>query len=183
MPTFLTHAAVPLALGLGLGRRRIPAPLLLAGLAAAVLPDGDVLIMRLGVPYASAFGHRGFSHSILFAGLVALLGAALLRRISFPRAWGFLFLAAVSHPLLDASTTGGLGVALLWPFSEARYFAPWRFIRVSPLRLSSFWSERGLRVGASELRWVWLPCFLLALTGWCCRRTTAPAETSATPRQ
>jgi len=181
MPTVPTHAAIPLALGLGLGRRRIPTPLLLAGVTASVLPDGDVLMMHLGVPYASAFGHRGFTHSILFAGLVALLGASLLRRTPFRRAWAFLFMAAVSHPILDAFTTGGLGVALLWPFSEFRFFAPWRVIRVSPLSLSRLLSDRGLRVGVSELLWVWLPCLLLASAAWAHRTFRISAKPPALP--
>ena len=43
MPTIVTHAAVPLCLGLGLGSRIIPPRLLLAGVAIAMLPDADVL--------------------------------------------------------------------------------------------------------------------------------------------
>jgi inner membrane protein len=52
MPTILTHAAVPLALGLGLGVRIIPKPLLLAGVVACILPDLDVLAFQLHIPYA-----------------------------------------------------------------------------------------------------------------------------------
>jgi inner membrane protein len=53
-------------------------------------------------------------------------------------------------------TTGGLGVAFFSPFSNERYFLPWRPIRVSPLS-AGFFSARGLAVLASELKWVWLP--------------------------
>ena len=49
MPTIVTHAAVPLCLGLGLGSRIIPPRLLLAGVAIAMLPDADVLAFKLGV--------------------------------------------------------------------------------------------------------------------------------------
>ena len=45
----------------------------------------------------------------------------------------FTFLATASHGVLDAFTTGGLGVAFLWPWSPARFFAPVRGIRVSPM--------------------------------------------------
>lgn len=159
MPTVVTHAAVPLAIGLGLGRTRIPAPLLLAGVAASVLPDLDVVAFRLGVPYAAAFGHRGASHSLLFAAAVALAGAWALRRRGVPAAtslW-FLLVATASHGLLDMLTTGGLGVALLWPWSTARAFAPVQVIRVSPFGLAPLLSARGLAVLVSELGWVWLP--------------------------
>ncbi|MDO8697617.1 MAG: metal-dependent hydrolase, partial [Pseudomonas sp.] len=82
MPTILTHAAVPLALGLGLGSRIVPPRLLLAGVLAAMLPDLDVLAFLLHISYADDFGHRGISHSLLFAlsvGLLALLAAPQLR--------------------------------------------------------------------------------------------------------
>ncbi len=45
MPTIITHAAVPLCLGLGLGRKTIPPRLLLAGIALAMLPDADVMAL------------------------------------------------------------------------------------------------------------------------------------------
>ena len=68
----------------------------------------------------------------------------------------FVFVCAASHPLLDALTSGGLGVALAWPWSDHRFFAPWRPIRVSPFA-PQFFSARGLATLLSELRWVWLP--------------------------
>ena len=68
----------------------------------------------------------------------------------------FVLVCAASHPLLDAMTSGGLGVALAWPWSEHRFFAPWRPIRVSPFA-PQFFSARGVATLLSELRWVWLP--------------------------
>ena len=94
MPTIVTHAAVPLCLGLGLGSRIIPPRLLLAGVAIAMLPDADVLAFKLGVAYGHVFGHRGFTHSLL------------------------------SHSLLDSLTTGGKGVGWFWPWRDERFFAP-----------------------------------------------------------
>ena len=75
----------------------------------------------------------------------------------------FLFAAISSHGLLDTLTNGGLGIALLWPWSEHRYFMPFHPIEVAPLGLSRFLSERGLSVLKSELYWVWLPA--IAATG------------------
>jgi inner membrane protein len=169
VPTIITHAAVPLAIGLGLGTGIIPPRLLLAGVAASMLPDADVLGFHLGVPYGDALGHRGFSHSLFSA---VLTGACAMFAASFFRASRvavFLFVAfcMASHGLLDMLTDGGMGVALLWPFSEQRLFFPWHGIAVSPLKLDRILSQRGLAVALSELRWVWLPaaaCALAALT-------------------
>ena len=166
MPTVLTHAAIPLALWCASERGRISGRLLGAGVVAAVLPDADVLAFALHIPYADAFGHRGASHSLLFAGLLAALATLLCRHLHAGRmqALAFVFICALSHPLLDALTSGGLGVALWWPWSEQRLFAPWRPIRVSPFA-NGFFSARGLQTLLSELRWVWLPLCLFVI-GW-----------------
>jgi len=180
MPSIITHAAVPLALWCAADRGRIPAWLLAAGVVAAMLPDADVLAFALHIPYADAFGHRGASHSLLFASVLAMV-AALAPGVGRGRPWSalscqprlapttqaarlaattqaaaFVFICAASHPLLDAMTSGGLGVALAWPWSEQRFFAPWRPIRVSPFA-PQFFSARGIATLLSELRWVWLP--------------------------
>ncbi len=62
MPTVITHAAVPLCLGAGLGLKVIPPRLLFAGVVLAMLPDADVLAFKFGVSYGNVFGHRGFTH-------------------------------------------------------------------------------------------------------------------------
>lgn len=163
MTTVFTHAIVPLMLGAAAGRQRISPPLLAAGAVAAMLPDLDVLAFYLHIPYGDAFGHRGATHSIVFALMLGLLAAWGYRRLeSTPqRAGWFVGLSALSHPLLDACTDGGLGVALAWPFSDARWFAPFHPIAVSPIG-ARFFSERGWHVAASELCWVWLPVAALA---------------------
>ncbi len=180
MPTVLSHPAVPLAIGLGLGRRAVPSRLLVAGVVASVLPDSDVVGFRLGIRYGDERGHRGFSHSLAFAALVALAGAAFHRRLGarFLAAFAFLFLATASHGLLDAFTNGGLGVAFLWPFSTARWFAPVRAIQVAPFGLARLLSPRGAAVLVSELLWVWIPCALLAVALACIARraTLSSAE-------
>jgi inner membrane protein len=175
MPTILTHAAVPLAMYCAAGRGRISPPLLIAGIVAAILPDLDVVAFALHVPYADAFGHRGASHSLLFAGVIALLGLLAHRPLRADRwqAFAWLFVCAASHPLLDAMTSGGLGVALWWPWRQERLFAPWRPILVSPFA-NGFFSARGAATLASELRWVWLPLFVGAGL-WRVINRTAPS--------
>ena len=168
MPSIITHAAVPLAIWYAADRGRISPRLLAAGMAAAILPDLDVAAFALGIPYADGFGHRGASHSIVFAAMIAMLGVAMCKSLhGRPMLTGiFLFACAVSHPLLDAMTSGGLGVALIWPWSEQRFFAPWRPILVSPFA-NGFFGARGISTLLSELRWVWLPLFLgAALWKW-----------------
>jgi inner membrane protein len=164
MPTFVSHAAVPLALGAGLGEAAISRQLLAAGVIASVLPDLDVLGFGLGIPYPSPLGHRGATHSLAFAVAVAALGAALHGplRTRARTAFAFLLVAAASHAVLDAFTSGGLGVAILWPFSDARWFAPVRPIHVAPLGLHGL-RVRGVALLASEALWVWAPSAALAL--------------------
>jgi len=64
---------------------------------------------------------------------------------------------AITHPLLDAMTDGGLGVMLLFPFSEARLFFPWRPIHVSPLSIVRFFDQ------AAYILWSELPFCIAAL--------------------
>ena len=61
------------------------------------------------------------------------------------------------HSILDAMTSGGYGVAFFSPFDNSRYFFPWRPIKVSPLGIANFFTERGIRVILSELIWIGIP--------------------------
>jgi inner membrane protein len=178
VPTPFTHPAVPLAIAAGLGRARVPLRLAAAGAIASVLPDADVVAFRLGIPYSHPFGHRGASHSLAFAFVVALVAAALHGRLGASRraTFALVLAAAASHPLLDALTDGGLGVALLWPLSDERFFWPFRPIGVSPISPSRLLSARAARVFGSEARWVWAPCAAAALAAWTARRALAWAR-------
>jgi inner membrane protein len=183
MPTLLSHAAVPLAVGLGLGSRTVPPQLLLAGVVASMLPDLDVVGFRLGIPYTDIFGHRGFSHSFLSALLIGLAAAGVAGRLRCTRTAALLVVAAsmASHGLLDIFTDGGPGVALLWPWSETRFFAPWRVIEASPLRIARLLSARGGEVISSEVLWVWLPAAAAALLTMLVRRSRSRVPGVALP--
>lgn len=160
MPTIITHPAVAL---LRTWAPSLPGRVAVAGAALSILPDFDVVAFALDIPYAHPLGHRGFSHSLVFAALTSLAATLALHRRFV--AFAFLFVCAASHPVLDAMTSGGgLGVAFFAPFSNERYFLPWRPIRVSPIG-PRFFSARGVAVLASELMWVWLPVAVLALLG------------------
>jgi inner membrane protein len=159
MPTVMTHAVVGAGLGTLFTSRKMPPMFWITTAALAMAPDLDVLAFRLGIPYGAPLGHRGVTHSLIFA-LLAGFTAALLthRRIGGRLAdlGGFFFLVTASHGLLDACTNGGRGVGFFIPFDDRRYFFPWHPIQVSPIGLS-FFSERGLTVLLSEILWVWLP--------------------------
>lgn len=165
----MTHAVIPLGLAMAAGPSHLPVRLTLIGVGLAMAPDLDVIGMKWGIAYAEAWGHRGATHSLVFALLVALLLWPFVRRlvgksaVSIFVALGFLFASMASHGLLDALTDGGLGIALAWPWSDERFFFSWRPVEVSPLGVQRFFSARGAEVLMSELQWIVLPW--LGLTG------------------
>jgi len=67
-----------------------------------------------------------------------------------------------THGLLDALTSGGLGIALLAPFDNTRYFFAVTPIEVSPIGFRRFFSAWGARVMLSEFVWVWIPSITFA---------------------
>jgi inner membrane protein len=139
-----------------------------------------VIGFRFGIAYGDALGHRGFSHSLVFAAALAALvvWVGFRRGVSGMRTttlWAYLFLATASHGFLDAFTDGGLGVAFFAPMDNTRYFFPIRPIRVSPLTPRGFFSERGFAALRSESPWVWLPSALLAVLATAWRRLRQPA--------
>ena len=132
----------------------------MAGSACSVIPDLDVIGFSLGIKYSDMLGHRGLTHSIFFAAALAVATTLALFYDSHGShlvIFLFLFLSTLSHPMLDALTNGGLGVGFFAPFSNKRYFFPYRPIKVSPLGITGFLSYRGFEALLSELRWVWLP--------------------------
>jgi|SRR5689334_1994839 inner membrane protein len=177
MPSIFTHAAV----ALGIGACFYPhssKQALTAGAVCSAIPDLDVIGFSFGVHYGDVFGHRGFTHSLVFAALLATAAMALVSANSPKRSllllWAYLFLATVSHGFLDAMTDGGLGVAFFAPFSNARYFLPWTPVQVAPIGLFRFFTMRGLSVFLSELLWIWIPTALLAASAWVLRRERLP---------
>jgi len=130
---------------------------------AASLPDIDVIAFSLGIPYHAPFGHRGALHSLAFAALCGVLAALAAGPLRLPVARLGLIVGTVmaTHGLLDTLTDGGLGVALLWPFSDARYFASWRPIPVAPIGRRLFEAD-GLALMLRECI-LFLPFFVIGL--------------------
>ncbi|MGH1344830.1 MAG: metal-dependent hydrolase [Nannocystales bacterium] len=161
----LGHIAVGLAAGRFLSSRqgvRLGFAGAALGLTAlSMAPDLDVVGFALGIPYEAPLGHRGASHAVATALLLAGVLASLPRRAGASRPMLFTLVlgVVVSHGLLDTLTDGGHGIALLWPLDNTRYFAPWRPIPVSPIGRGLL-SARGATVMLAELvgfapLWVW----------------------------
>ena len=172
MPTIISHSFAAIAIAPYLGRQKLPLSVVMLGVLCTILPDVDVISFQFGIPYQSVLGHRGVTHSFVFATLVAscitwLYGQFYRTPGNLALIFGFLFFCTISHPILDAFTNGGHGVAFFSPFSNQRYFFSWRPIKVSPIGIASFLtSEKARAVLVSELQWVIMPCVAMAGAAW-----------------
>lgn len=164
MPTIFAHSLIPASLKFALQKELISGRLFLLGILASIIPDMDVITFKFGIPYGSQWGHRGFTHSIFFAFCLALTSSAFARFLLSGRltAFIYIFISAVSHPILDSFTNGGKGCALYWPFITDRIFFSWRPIEVSPIG-ANFFSTRGLTVIYSEICWVGIPVLITGI--------------------
>ncbi len=168
MASPVSHAVAAIGIAACFYKPEVAKRLWACGIAVAVAPDLDVIGFRFGIHYGDLLGHRGLTHSLLFAAALATVVRWLavpkrMAGLSRGRAWLFLFLAAASHGILDAMTNGGMGVALLSPLDTTRYFLPWRPIQVSPISFRRFFSDQGVRVLGTELIWIWIPAALCVL--------------------
>ena len=138
--------------------------LVFLAIISSILPDIDVIGFSFGIDYLHPLGHRGFTHSIVFALLWSVLLTFFFgksRQLVFAIV---LFLSTVSHGLLDAMTSGGEGVGFLIPFDNSRYFFSFRGIKVSPIGIEKFFSEWGIKVILSEIQYIAIPCFIILVT-------------------
>ena len=118
MASAFSHAVAALSIGTCFYRPETPKRVWAAGALCSILPDIDVIGFRLGIPYGGFWGHRGFTHSLLFAVLLSGTAAEILRRrknlgIGQFALFGYLSIATASHGVLDAMTNGGLGCVFL----------------------------------------------------------------------
>ena len=162
MASAFGHAFAAFSLSKGFSKAIANNKFWILGMVCSVLPDADVLGLSFGIPYGSFWGHRGFTHSFLFALLIGIVVTLVFYREQFSKKVGLLLivyftLCTASHSILDAMTTGGQGVAFFSPWDNDRYFLPWRPIRVSPIGIANFFTERGINVLLSELIWIGLP--------------------------
>jgi inner membrane protein len=167
MASAFSHAVAALSIGTCFYRPQIPKPVWVAGVLCSLIPDLDSIGFRFGIHYGDFWGHRGFTHSLIFAAILAgVVTLAITRhraaRIGQFALFVYLFLATASHGALDAMTDGGLSVAFFSPFDIRRYFLPWRPIHVSPIAIHRFFTPRGFAILQNEAVWIWLPAILFA---------------------
>ncbi|WP_299387473.1 metal-dependent hydrolase [uncultured Lacinutrix sp.] len=145
-----------------IGSAKASKALLFLAIVSAILPDLDVVTFG-EIPYTHPFGHRGFTHSIVFALIWAVILAFIFTKTKKILFFVVIFLSTISHGVLDALTTGGKGVGFFIPFNNARFFFPWQVIKVSPIGVSKFFTNRGVQVILSELKYIGIPCVLIIL--------------------
>lgn len=180
MTTLYTHAVA----GLGIARLGAVRPMPWSYWALAVilplLPDLDVFSTA---PYNSPLGHRGVTHSLLFAMAAGLIAARIVAR-PFRRQWwmlaGLYFAVVASHGLLDALTRGGEGIPFFWPLGDR--YGNWGPIPVSDIAFD--WPDpRSSRAIRSELLWVWGPMALAVILATAYRRTIVFRRRTGQPPQ
>lgn len=145
--------------------------LLFLAIVSAILPDLDVVTFGK-IPYTHPFGHRGFTHSIVFALIWAVILAFIFTKAKRILFFVVIFLSTISHGVLDALTTGGKGVGFFIPFNNARFFFPWQVIKVSPIGISKFFTNRGVQVILSELKYIGIPCLIVLIVLYFKRKIT-----------
>jgi inner membrane protein len=178
MASAFGHACAALTIGKVYSGKKLPVLFWVLTIICSIIPDADVIGFHYHIAYDSTFGHRGFTHSILFAAIMGFIAAWIFTRLASigrKHFWKFVvyfFLVTLSHPLLDACTNGGLGVAFFSPFSNQRYFFPefFRRIQVSPIKVDSFFSDWGLKVLLSEFIWIGLPSIAITLITYFIRK-------------
>ena len=145
MASPLTHALVGATLAAAC---HFPWKLWVVGVASALLPDLDAAGYWLGVPYGTFWGHRGFTHSIVFAVLASGLFA---RWIS---CWTGMSLDLLccrhAFPWHSGCHDGWWAGSGLSPMDQNRYFLPIRTIHVAAMSLRGLLGPHGLDVLASE---------------------------------
>ena len=174
MVSFLTHTYAALTGAAALSPAEGRWKFIGLSVLCSTLPDADVVGFRLGIAYEDLLGHRGLSHSLAFAIVLALAVVSIAYRDrdrfspSWWRLWAWFAFIGASHGVLDALTDGGLGIAFFSPFDPTRYFLPWRPILVSPIGIENLFSAYGVQVLSAEIKTVWLgwTAVVVALALW-----------------
>ena len=150
----LTHGLLGVALAALPMPRRLERPgdtplraALVVSVLAAELPDLDYLLPAKDAVLHTLSAHRGYSHSLLAAPVVALvaalLGKALFRRAAFASLYARALLSVpIAHLLPDLWT--GWGTRLLLPLSDRRLALDWTMVVdpvfTAPLLVAALWA-------------------------------------------
>lgn len=135
MPLPIAHALVGASVAAALHTRPDSQRYRVALISGAILANAPDLDFLLVFALHNRAWHRGFTHSLVFAGFACLLFVLTFgtRRLRDALAYG---LAYASHCLLDFLTTrAGGGVELFWPFSAERPGLRWVGLSELPSRL------------------------------------------------
>ena len=81
MASAFSHILVPAVFYTTFRSNSVNVKLFVLGAILSVLPDVDVVGYFYGIPYASPWGHRGFTHSFAFAFGIAFLLSLFHRRL------------------------------------------------------------------------------------------------------
>ena len=162
MASIFAHGLTAYAIGKTFSKKITTYKFWILAIGCSILPDIDVIGFKFGIQYEDFWGHRGFTHSFLFAFMIGTVITLFFYTERFLSKIGVAFvtyftICTASHGILDAMTSGGLGIAFFSPFDDTRYFLPWRPIQVSPIGASRFFSKWGLKVLLSEMIWVAIP--------------------------
>lgn len=116
MASAFGHAFSAIAIGTSFKSKIINWKFWVIGVVCSIIPDADVIGFKFGIAYGSFWGHRGFTHSFVFALLLGVFCAYVFykKSISKLERWILVIyfaLCGASHSILDAMTTGGKGVA------------------------------------------------------------------------
>lgn len=118
----LTQIVLGASVGEAVLGKKVGNKAILWGAIAGTIPDLDVILRSFTDEISATQMHRGFSHSFVFAVLIAPLLGWIAKKIHFNlkdvsfKDWTKLFFwTTVTHPLLDAHTTWG--TQFFWPFN------------------------------------------------------------------
>jgi len=132
-------------------------------LFCALAPDLDWFMSFLHLPGRHVLNHRGLTHSLVAAFLLALLVVflAFKEEDRSPRIWLCMLFSALSHCMLDACTLGGVGVAVFVPVTQMRFVCAWQPIQVGPIPLNPTLLRGFLVALWTEVLWIGVPALLL----------------------
>jgi inner membrane protein len=172
MASLFTHVAVPL-----IARRAVDVDeklqrrLGVVAVIVSIWPDLDYATLPFEVRPNDLLGHRGLTHSIFVAIAIGLAASLLFPKTTRKRMASFLVLVALSHPIIDAFTSGDLGVALFWPLTRARFLSPLPLVATCPVGLDEWLGYWGVLTIANEALYIVTPVALaVAYRRWPERR-------------
>jgi inner membrane protein len=167
--TVFTHSLAALIIGKSFIDKKQSPGLWVSLVLCSLLPDIDVIGRKFGIAYGDFWGHRGFTHSLVFALLIGfVIGLVFYRRLGIVSLewWRYVALystVTASHGVLDAMTNGGLGIAFFSPLDNTRYFLPWTPVEVTRVGFYDFISSKGFRILASEGIFILAPLSVFSL--------------------